>query len=154
MKKATLVYCVRGDEVLLGMKKIRFGAGKWNGFGGKVDAGETTREAAARELFEESGIAAQEDSLQQVALVKFFFEELPIFECHAFITRVWEGDAQESDEMAPQWFSVDMLPFDQMWDSDTYWVPQALRGERVQATFIFDEKGKKVREYKPELVTF
>lgn len=32
--------------VLLGMKKRGFGAGKWNGFGGKVQPGETIEEAA------------------------------------------------------------------------------------------------------------
>lgn len=34
--------------VLLGMKKRGFGAGKWNGFGGKVQPGETIEEAARR----------------------------------------------------------------------------------------------------------
>ena len=44
MRDATLVMLVRGDppqELLLGMKKARFGAGKYNGFGGKVEPGET-----------------------------------------------------------------------------------------------------------------
>jgi hypothetical protein len=35
-------------RVLLGMKKRGFGAGKYNGFGGKVEAKETIREAALR----------------------------------------------------------------------------------------------------------
>ncbi len=50
----TLVFLLDGDRdrdrVLLGMKKRGFGAGKWNGFGGKVDPGETIVEAAARWL--------------------------------------------------------------------------------------------------------
>ncbi|CAN0505072.1 unnamed protein product, partial [Ectocarpus sp. 12 AP-2014] len=33
-------------EILLGMKKRGFGEGKWNGFGGKVESGESVEEAA------------------------------------------------------------------------------------------------------------
>ena len=32
--------------------------GRWNGFGGKVNAGESIEEAVKRELFEEVGISA------------------------------------------------------------------------------------------------
>ena len=35
-------------QVLLGMKKRGFGAGRYNGFGGKVEPGETVKEAAIR----------------------------------------------------------------------------------------------------------
>ena len=37
------------------MKKRGFGEGKWNGFGGKVEEGETILQAALRELKEECG---------------------------------------------------------------------------------------------------
>ena len=42
------------ERILLAMKKRGFGAGKFNGFGGKVEARETILEAALRE-FEEVG---------------------------------------------------------------------------------------------------
>lgn len=45
-KLLTLVLVVQPGRVLLGMKKRGFGAGKWNGFGGKVQPGETIEEAA------------------------------------------------------------------------------------------------------------
>jgi hypothetical protein len=49
MKKLlTLVLVTRPNQVLLGMKKRGFGQGKWNGFGGKVEKGETILEAAQR----------------------------------------------------------------------------------------------------------
>ena len=49
-KLLTLLFVVESDRVLLGMKKRGFGAGRWNGFGGKVDKGETIEEAAKRYL--------------------------------------------------------------------------------------------------------
>ena len=51
MYPTTLVFPVVGQPVqkmLLGMKKVRFGRGKYNGFGGKADAGESMRAAAVQ----------------------------------------------------------------------------------------------------------
>lgn len=47
-KLLTLVLVVQPGRVLLGMKKRGFGAGKWNGFGGKVQTGESIEQAARR----------------------------------------------------------------------------------------------------------
>lgn len=47
-KLFTLVLVVQPQRVLLGMKKRGFGAGLWNGFGGKVQPGESIEEAARR----------------------------------------------------------------------------------------------------------
>lgn len=44
----TLVLVVQPPRVLLGLKKRGFGAGLWNGFGGKVQPGESIEEAAHR----------------------------------------------------------------------------------------------------------
>jgi len=57
MKKiATVLVVVKDGKVLLGMKKRGFGEGRWNGFGGKPNAGESVEEAAIRETQEECGI--------------------------------------------------------------------------------------------------
>jgi len=47
-KVLTVVFVQRPSEILLGYKKRGFGARKWNGFGGKVEIGETIEEAAKR----------------------------------------------------------------------------------------------------------
>lgn len=65
MRDTSLVYPVRKDgRILLGHKRRGMGAGKWNGFGGKREDGETMRECAARELFEESGLIADPKALR------------------------------------------------------------------------------------------
>ncbi|HBY09281.1 MAG TPA: hypothetical protein DEH22_16440, partial [Chloroflexi bacterium] len=59
MRDATLVLLLKNHpvaEVLLGYKKIGFGQGKYTGFGGKVEPGETVAEAALRELTEETSV--------------------------------------------------------------------------------------------------
>ena len=47
-KLFTLIFVRNGSEVLLGLKKRGFGVGKWNGFGGKVEPGETISQGAKR----------------------------------------------------------------------------------------------------------
>lgn len=48
VKVLTLALIRNQQRVLLGMKKRGFGQGLWNGFGGKVEEGETIKEAAKR----------------------------------------------------------------------------------------------------------
>ena len=48
------------------MKKRGFGEGKWNGFGGKVEVGETIVEAAAREVKEECGYVVKTEDLGEL----------------------------------------------------------------------------------------
>ena len=51
----TLLYVMKGGEVLLIRKKRGLGTGYYNGVGGKVKPGETPEQAAAREMAEEVG---------------------------------------------------------------------------------------------------
>ncbi|KAF5383264.1 hypothetical protein D9615_005067 [Tricholomella constricta] len=57
-KEYTNAFIVQDGKILLGYKKRGFGMHKFNGFGGKVEAGETSLQAALRELEEEAGITA------------------------------------------------------------------------------------------------
>lgn len=44
----SLVFLRSETEILLGLKKRGFGKGKWNGFGGKIEPGETIMQGAIR----------------------------------------------------------------------------------------------------------
>jgi 8-oxo-dGTP pyrophosphatase MutT (NUDIX family) len=55
-KIATLLFLQRRNEILLAMKKRGFGAGRWNGVGGKVESGETIEQALVRECREEISV--------------------------------------------------------------------------------------------------
>ncbi len=47
-KLLTLLFVLEPGRVLLGLKKRGFGVGRWNGFGGKVEVGESIEEGAIR----------------------------------------------------------------------------------------------------------
>lgn len=139
VKKLTLVLVIDGDRVLLGMKKRGFGAGRWNGFGGKVEKGETAVEAAARELREEAGIeAVRHDDLEQMGTLYFTTQGDPTaLAVTVFRLRAFAGEPCETEEMRPQWFAFDRIPYGQMWPDDKHWLPTLLGGGRFMAEFEF-----------------
>ncbi len=149
MKQATLCLFVRESqddkELLLAMKKRGFGKGKWNGVGGKLDSEKGDKnivEAAVRETEEEIGIRIKD--LEKVAILNFRFPYIPQDkdwnqDVHVFLARNWEGEPIESEEMAPKWFKIEDIPFEEMWPDDKFWLPKILAGEKLKARFVFGE---------------
>ena len=86
------------------MKKRGFGEGKWNGFGGKVDPGESIIEAAQRELEEECGIRAKEPV--KTGVITFTYKDSnSTMEVHIYSDHLYSGEITESEEMKPQWWA-------------------------------------------------
>jgi len=144
MKNATLCFVLRERsprEVLLGLKKRGFGAGKLNGYGGKIRSGETLRAATVREVEEESTLVLDRDALVDAGTITFRFPFEPAFDhhVHVFTTSIWEGTPAETAEMAPSWHPVDRIPFERMWADDAHWLPLVLAGTRIDAHFTFAE---------------
>ncbi len=138
MKKIlTLCIPIKEDRVLLGMKKRGFGAGRWNGFGGKVEEGETIVQAALRELEEEVGI--RDGNLTKAGIIEFsFLNDDKILQVHIFKLLDFSDVSIETEEMKPQWFSFSEIPFPQMWSDDEYWFPLLLSNKLFVGEFLFD----------------
>jgi 8-oxo-dGTP diphosphatase len=126
-------------EVLLGYKKTGFGTGKIVALGGHVEPGESTAEAAAREVKEESSIRVAAGSLTTSARITFVFPAHPSWDMsvEVFSAADWSGEPAESEEIRPEWFPVAALPFGRMWDDAPHWLPRVLAGERLSATFTY-----------------
>ncbi|NCU44519.1 8-oxo-dGTP diphosphatase [Candidatus Falkowbacteria bacterium] len=139
MKKLmTLCVIQQEEQLLLGMKKRGFGAGRWNGFGGKVGIDETIEAAAQRELLEEAGVVAS--SLDKVGIIEFEFQHnSEILEVHIFKAVDFSGQPTESEEMRPQWFSVEQIPYKEMWPDDIYWLPLFLAEKKFVGKFLFGD---------------
>ena len=69
MINATLCYVKNGNKTLM-LHRIKkendIHEGKWNGLGGKMEAGETPEECVIREVREESGLQIQNPALRGV----------------------------------------------------------------------------------------
>ncbi len=141
VRHLTLMVLKRDGKLLLGVKKRGFGMGKINCAGGKVEPGETVREAAIRETFEEVGIRVK--SCEKVGHVVFrdlYFKGTPETDImHIFLSEDFEGDPVETDEIKPEWYPVTDLPYSKMWGDDEHWMPEVLRGNKVDAYFHFNE---------------
>lgn len=144
-KLLTLTLLIRDGKILLGMKKRGFGAGRFNGFGGKVEPGELIEAAARRETKEECGIDL--GVMEEVGVHEFEFEKErgTILEVHVFHSSDFSGTPIETEEMRPQWFPVNAIPYDEMWPDDRHWLPVFLAGQKFRTKFLFGE-GDRVLE--------
>jgi len=151
MKKIlTLCIPIKGDKVLLGMKKRGFGSGRWNGFGGKMEEGETIEQATLRELDEEVGI--KDGKLSKAGILEFSFEnDDKVLQVHIFKLLDFSGEPIETEEMKPEWFSFDKIPFSQMWSDDQYWFPLLLSSKLFEGEFLFDRPSD--AEYSAKIIS-
>jgi 8-oxo-dGTP diphosphatase/2-hydroxy-dATP diphosphatase len=138
--RRTLLFLRSGDQILLAMKKRGFGAGKWNGVGGKLEQGETLEDALVRETVEEIGVTPTSwTAVGELDFVQDAETEDPwhMF-VYAYIADSWDGEPSESEEMNPKWFHIEDIPYADMWDDDEFWVPYVLDGKKVTGEFTFD----------------
>lgn len=140
-KYMTLSFILNKKQILLAMKKTGFGKGRWNGYGGKVKSDEEIESAAKRETLEEIGIKVEE--LEKRAIIDFNLpKEEKMLQVHLFEITKHSGEPKETKEMKPKWFEIDKIPYKDMWDDDSYWLPVFLEGKLFRAYFEFDENDK------------
>lgn len=147
MDKKILTLCLvyNKTQVLLGeIKKEGQLKGRYNGFGGKVEAGETIEDAAVRELQEECGISPLDMNKRGVILFKFTednpFDGNPDMEVHIYSVNKFEGEPVETEEMRPEWFLHKDIPFDNMWPDDKIWLPMLLEGKNFEGVVNLADK--------------
>ena len=175
-KVYTLVFVrdLAKEKILLGYKKRGFGMNKWNGLGGKVEPNETILEGAKRYSFfnfvfksfkfqlklkkkqkqsearEESGLEIL--SIKKVGYIEFQFESnlSEMLEVHMFSGDKFKGELRECDEIRPEWFDTNKIPFEKMWKDDSYWFPKMLSNQMFKAYFLFKEDLETIIHYSIE----
>jgi 8-oxo-dGTP diphosphatase len=147
--EATLCEIIHGGRLLLQRKSAgKFGEGKWNGPGGKVKPGETPLECVVREVREETGLTVSR--LTERGVVDFYFGEKPEpdWVVHIYTTSTFSGEPKESDEGELRWFSLDEIPYDEMWEDDAHWLPVLLQGKRFTGVFVYDVEGTRLMRHR------
>ena len=135
-EEATLVFVVRGGELLLMRKKRGLGAGKINGPGGRIERGESTLECAVREVREELQVTPL--GLEDAGANAFQFVDGYSIRVFVFRASDLQGEPAETDEGAPLWTPLAEIPYHEMWEDDRLWLPLVLARQRFQGRFIFD----------------
>ncbi len=149
---ATHSFILSNGKVLL-LKKATglFGEGKWNVPGGKISPEEDPADGAIRETFEETGLRIK--NLEQVGLVHFYKNgrrDVPEWTGYVFVSRKFSGTLTEGREGSLKWYSIDSLPFDEMWEDDRYWSGLVFEHKRFEAWFYYSGEFEKLLDHRIE----
>lgn len=150
---AVVCYLVKDSKILMAMKpetkekERKIGEGYWNGYGGGIDPGETSRNATIREVFEETdedknkGIIISPEHLEKVAVIDFHNHKIDgeVFTCrvHFYFAYEWFGEAKDTSEMVdPTWFKKDQLP-EKLMPADKHFLPIILEGKKIKVSYTY-----------------
>jgi len=124
LQLATLCYIKHDGKTLMvyrNKKPNDMHAGKWNGLGGKFEAGETPEACAIREIQEESGLVVQNPRLRGLLTVPAFSDEV---DWYAFVFTVditdeqFRGELIDSPEGELRWIDDADLYSLNLWEGD------------------------------------
>jgi len=132
--RMTLLFPVTNTHILLGIKQDKIGQGLWNGFGGRIEAGESILDAAVRESWEEVELRIEKMDLNFVAVLDVYNRRGngDVLHCriYIFFAYNWNGVPEATKEMhSPTWFERDKLPLKEMMLADHTWLPHILSSE-------------------------
>lgn len=150
---ATLVYVFSPDEHVLMLHRNQnsedFHFGKYNGLGGKIEVDEGVSNAAAREVFEESGIPLSGGRLEPRGYVHFpnfkpqKNEDWTVF---LFAARLdTKPPLRQSAEGTLHWIPKQEVLSLPLWPGDQFFLPRLLAGATVTGTIWYAADGT-VRE--------
>ena len=143
---ATLCYIKRDGCTLMiyRNKKVNdIHEGKWNGLGGKFEAGETPEECIIREVHEESGLAIQNPKLCGLLMFpKFKGNDWYVF---VFTATEFSGELIDSPEGKLEWIPDADITSLNLWQSDHIFMLWIREGRFFSARF--DYEGDAMRGY-------
>lgn len=135
-QRAVLCFIFQPGRVLLIRKKRGLGGGKINAPGGKIEPGESARDAAIRETREEVGLTPRDP--RPAGELFFQFTDGLALHCVVFRAEGFGGELIETDEALPLWTPLDAIPYDEMWADDARWLPLVIAGRRFRGRYLFD----------------
>ena len=165
---------VRRERVLLGRWKKGPFEGRYSGFiGERIGEGterESVEEAAARTVRDLSGVRIDPDCLEKRARFEFHevdpqcpaakhlgssYDELQLFydgdSVGVDFAASLCNDMRETNEMIPEWFAIEDIPYAIMPEDDKVWYPHFLAGARLTGRFVFN--GRALLEHSVEEVS-
>jgi len=142
MQLATLCY-VRHQGKTLMLHRIKkqndMHEGKWNGLGGKMEAGETPEECAIREIREESGLLAERLHLKGFITFPMFDGQKDWY-VFLFVIDRFSGELIDSPEGRLEWVDNDKLLDLPLWAGDEIFLKWLDEKRFFSAKFVYKQK--------------
>ena len=136
---ATLCYIKHAGKTLMvyrNKKANDIHEGKWNGLGGKFEAGETPEACAIRETLEESGLSIRNPKLCGLLMFpKFKGNDWYVF---VFTANEFAGELIDSPEGKLEWIPDEMIRGLNLWESDQVFLPWIAAGSFFSAKFEYE----------------
>lgn len=136
---ATLCYLKHNGKTLMvhrNKKANDIHEGKWNGLGGKFEAGETPEMCVRREVEEEAGLVIQNPRLRGLLMFpKFKGNDWYVF---VFTATEFSGELIESPEGRLEWIEDGKLTALNLWESDRIFLPWLEQGKFFSARFEYE----------------
>jgi 8-oxo-dGTP diphosphatase len=137
--QATVCYIEREDKILLQLKAAhKFGGGRWNGPGGKLEGQEEPKEAIIREVREETGLVIKNPRFHGIMVLVFGVPEHYRLTAHIYTAHTFTGKPSGNEEGRLRWFPKNRLPYDLMWVDNRYWLPIVLAGGYIRGLCVFE----------------
>jgi 8-oxo-dGTP diphosphatase len=142
VKLATLCYLRKAAMTLMlyrNRKKNDTHQGKWNGLGGKLEAGETPEECAIREVKEESGFISTHIILK--GMITFpMFDGVDDWYVFVFEIDEFHGEMIDSPEGELAWIENTKLLDLNLWEGDKTFLPWLWEDKFFSARFTYLER--------------
>ena len=143
---ATLCYIKRDGYTLMlhrNKKANDIHEGKWNGLGGKFEAGETPEECVIREVYEESGLSIHNPKLCGLLMFpRFMGNHWYVF---VFTASEFTGALIDSPEGILEWIPDEQVLHLNLWGSDHIFMPWIQEHTFFSAKFEYE--GDRMRGY-------
>lgn len=143
MKLATLCYVIDRSKnstlmIYRNKKENDFHEGKWNGLGGKFEAGESPEECAIREIEEESGLKVS--AVKMRGFITFpLFDGVDDWYVFLFTADKFSGDLIDSPEGELKWIPLNELDKLNLWDGDKIFLKWLFEDKFFSAKFIYED---------------
>jgi len=100
-----------------------------------------------RELEEETTLKTNKENLENYWVLHFYFEENNDWnqDVNLFLIKNYSWTPKETEEMRPEWFEIDEIPYDKMWEDAYIWVPRVINKEKVEYNFWFWKNWKMIK---------
>lgn len=134
-KQATMIYLLRGDEILFLERRKENDKVHKQGMhipmGGKVEKGESIEDCIKREAFEESGIKVNSVDLRGVIYFREFGDYADDWIDYIFVSDDFEGEAKNGNEGNFMWVNKNDINKLNLYE-----------GDKIFLDYIFNKKYK------------